>query len=79
MNDPLTLLRRFIQAPVAEEAAKSADIPTLTQVAQPLTPADQPPAGASEELVDQMVREYLPIIEHELRRRLRERATTQKD
>ncbi len=78
MNDPLAFLRRFMRD--ADAPLASADIPTLTRVAE-IADAKRPlPAlNNPEELVDRLVEEYLPIIEHELRRRLREQLVAQED
>ena len=78
MNDPLAFLRRIMREP--DQPAASADIPTLTQVAA----AEPAPAGPKEpqdtaQIIDNLVAEYLPIIEHELRRRLREQLVAQED
>lgn len=78
MNDPLAFLRKLMRD--TEKPAGPGDIPTLTQVAAPAA-ADTPEPGAAgqEAMVDKLVSEYLPIIEHELRRRLREQLIAQED
>ena len=81
MNDPLAFLRRLMRETEPPKAT-SADIPTLTRVAEEPSAAEEAPVADTEqpaELVDHLVSEYLPIIEHELRRRLRERLLPQED
>lgn len=72
---------RPVGEPKPDRGRPSGDIPTLTRVMAaedtPSGPAPgaSPPPGATEAdelMIDELVAEYLPRLERELRRRLRE-------
>ncbi len=78
MHDPLAFLRKIMRD--TDKTTASADIPTLTRVADPAAAAGpQLSSSEAEKMVDKLVSDYLPIIEHELRRRLREQLIAQED
>lgn len=79
MNDPLAFIRRLIGEAATGGSPASADIPTLTRVAEPDPAAASALREQHHDVIEQIVAEYLPVIEHELRRRLRERLATHED
>ncbi len=71
-------------APVEPPRRESGIIPTLTRVITAREPvpgegSSQPTAETNDPVIDELVAEYLPRLEQELRRRLREQLREEND